>query len=72
MRRHVRKHSFLKQVSIFLALALCIGFAGGALLTRRSEAAAEEVTGYDSIYSSDNPVPEVAANVRRKMPPCGP
>ncbi len=64
MRRHVRKHSFLKQVSIFLALALCIGFAGGALLTRRSEAAAEEVTGYDSIYSSDNPVPEVAANVR--------
>ncbi len=37
----MRKHSIIKQVSLFLAIALCIGFAGGALLTRRTTAAAE-------------------------------
>ena len=63
----MRKHSIIKQVSLFLALALCLGFAGGALLTRRTTAAAEtdgSTTTYDAVYSSDNPIPEIAANVR--------
>ena len=63
----MRKHSIIKQVSLFLAIALCIGFAGGALLTRRTTAAAEtdgSTTTYDAVYSSDNPIPEIAANVR--------
>ncbi len=63
----MRKHSIIKQVSLFLALALCLGFAGGALLTRRTTAAAEtdgSTTSYDAVYSSDNPIPEIAANVR--------
>ena len=61
------KHNVLKKVSLFLALALCVGFAGGALLTRKTEAMAETAdatVGYDAVYSSDNPVPEIAANVR--------
>ena len=61
----MRKHSIIKQVSLFLAL--CLGFAGGALLTRRTTAAAEtdgSTTTYDAVYSSDNPIPEIAANVR--------
>lgn len=63
----MRKHSIIKQVSLFLALALCLGFAGGALLTRRTTAAAEtdgSTTSYEAVYSSDNPIPEIAANVR--------
>ena len=63
----MRKHNVLKKVSLFLALALCVGFAGGALLTRKTEAMAETAdatVGYDAVYSSDNPVPEIAANVR--------
>lgn len=63
----MRKHSIIKQVSLFLAIALCIGFAGGALLTRRTTAAAESADGtttYAAVYSSDNPIPEIAANVR--------
>ena len=63
----MRKHNVLKKVSLFLALALCIGFAGGALLTKKPAAVAETAdatVGYEAVYSSDNPVPEIAANVR--------
>ena len=63
----MRKQNVLKKVSLFLALALCVGFAGGALLTRKTEAMAETAdatVGYEAVYSSDNPVPEIAANVR--------
>ena len=63
----MRKHNVLKKVSLFLALALCIGFAGGALLTKKPVAVAETAdatVGYEAVYSSDNPVPEIAANVR--------
>ena len=63
----MRKHNVLKKVSLFLALALCVGFAGGALLTRKTNAVAETAdatVGYDAVYSADNPVPEIAANVR--------
>ena len=63
----MRKHNVLKKVSLFLALALCIGFAGGALLTKKPVAVAETAdatVGYDAVYSADNPVPEIAANVR--------
>ena len=63
----MRKQNVLKKVSLFLALALCIGFAGGALLTKKPVAVAETAdatVGYDAVYSSDNPVPEIAANVR--------
>ena len=63
----MRKHNVLKKVSVFLALALCIGFAGGALLTKKPAAvaeAADATVGYEAVYSSDNPVPEIAANVR--------
>ena len=63
----MRKHNVLKKVSVFLALALCIGFAGGALLTKKPVAVAETAdatVGYDAVYSADNPVPEIAANVR--------
>ena len=37
----MRKQNVLKKVSLFLALALCIGFAGGALLTKKPVAVAE-------------------------------
>ena len=63
----MRKHNVLKKVSVFLALALCIGFAGGALLTKKPAAvaeAADATVGYEAVYSSDNPMPEIAANVR--------
>ena len=63
----MRKQNVLKKVSLFLALALCIGFAGGALLTKKPVAVAETADatdGYEAVYSSDNPVPEIAANVR--------
>ena len=63
----MRKHNVLKKVSLFLALALCVGFAGGALLTKKPVAVAETAdatVGYEAVYSSDNPVPEIAANVR--------
>lgn len=63
----MRKHNVLKKVSVFLALALCIGFAGGALLTKKPAAVAETAdatVGYEAVYSSDNPIPEIAANVR--------
>ncbi len=63
----MRKQNVLKKVSLFLALALCIGFAGGALLTKKPVAVAETAdatVGYEAVYSSDNPVPEIAANVR--------
>ena len=63
----MRKQSVLKKVSLFLALALCVGFAGGALLTKKPVAVAETAdatVGYEAVYSSDNPVPEIAANVR--------
>ena len=63
----MRKHNVLKKVSVFLALALCIGFAGGALLTKKPAAvaeAADATVGYEAVYSSDNPIPEIAANVR--------
>ena len=63
----MRKQNVLKKVSLFLALALCIGFAGGALLTKKHVAVAETAdatVGYEAVYSSDNPVPEIAANVR--------
>ena len=63
----MRKHNVLKKVSVFLALALCIGFAGGALLTKKPAAVAETAdatVGYEAVYSADNPVPEIAANVR--------
>ena len=60
----MKKHSILKQVSLFLAVALCIGFAGGTLLGRKSSAVAEGTVGYEAVYSSETPVPEIAANVR--------
>ena len=63
----MRKHNVLKKVSVFLALALCIGFAGGALLTKKPTAMAETAdatVGYEAVYSSENPIPEIAANVR--------
>ena len=63
----MRKQNVLKKVSLFLALALCVGFAGGALLTKKPVAVAETAdatVGYEAVYSSDNPVPEIAANVR--------
>ena len=63
----MRKHNVLKKVSVFLALALCIGFAGGALLTKKPAAvaeAADATVGYEAVYSSENPIPEIAANVR--------
>ena len=57
----------LKSVfCVTLALALVFAFMGaslGTFLTSRA-AAAEETVGYDAVYSSDNPVPEIAANVR--------
>ena len=63
----MRKHNVLKKVSVFLALALCIGFAGGALLTKKPAAVAETAdatVGYEAVYSAENPIPEIAANVR--------
>ena len=57
----------LKSVScVTLALAFVFAFMGaslGTFLASRA-AAAEETVGYDAVYSSDNPVPEIAANVR--------
>ena len=54
----------LRRISLLLAVALCLGLVGGSILTRKTDAVAEGETGYEAIYSSDNPVPEIAANVR--------
>ena len=58
------KKSFIKRISVFLAVALCLGIVGGVVLNRKVSAVAEENVGYEAIYSSANPVPEIAANVR--------
>ena len=57
-----------KRFSMLLALALMLTAIGTGLgmhlqATAEDENAAEVVT-YDAIYSSSNPVPEIAANVR--------
>ena len=60
-------HINLKRFSLFLALALCVAAIGGGIGLKMAQAVAEETAEtatYDAIYSSSNPVPEIAANVR--------
>ena len=58
-----------KTFAAMLAMVFAVALAGGALgsFAFCRNAAAEEDTGtvgYEAIFSSDNPVPEIAANVR--------
>lgn len=50
-----------------LAIALCFALIGGtvgAFLTQNAQAEAQSNPGYDVVYSSDNPIPEIAEKVR--------
>ncbi|NLF27107.1 MAG: PDZ domain-containing protein [Clostridiales bacterium] len=61
----MKRNLVMKRVSILLTIAIALSVAGGLLFIRRSNAVAEStVPGLDAIYSSSNPVPEIAANVR--------
>ncbi|HIU34784.1 MAG TPA: trypsin-like peptidase domain-containing protein [Candidatus Pullichristensenella excrementigallinarum] len=63
----MKKNSAFKRISFILAIVLCLGIIGtGVAYQRTQQAASAEsgTVGYDSIYSSTNPVPEIAANVR--------
>ena len=55
---------------LLLAAVFAVSFAGGGLGTflfarnAKAESAASGAVGYDAVYSTDNPIPEIAANVR--------
>ena len=55
------------RICLALAAIFAVAFVGGGIgsfvFTRNAMAESESV-GYDAVYSSDNPVPEIAANVR--------
>lgn len=58
------------RFSLLMAAVFLVAFAGGGLgslvgaKNARAEAANQGVVGYDAVYSSGNPIPEIAANVR--------
>ncbi len=58
------------RFSLLLAAVFAVAFAGGGLgslvlaKNARAESGSNSVVGYDAVYSSDNPIPEIAANVR--------
>ena len=57
----------ISRFSMFLAVALAFAAMGGAIgvnLQASAEEAVEQKVGYDSIYSSSNPVPAIAEAVR--------
>ena len=57
-----------KALALMLLASFIISLAGGAagsfVFTNRALAEAEDTVGYDIVYSSENPIPEIAANVR--------
>lgn len=58
------------KFSLLLAAVFAVAFVGGGLgsfvfaKNARAESTTNGVVGYDAVYSSDNPIPEIAANVR--------
>jgi serine protease Do len=58
------------RFSLLLAAVFAVAFIGGGVgsfvfvKNARAESATNNVVGYDAVYSSDNPIPEIAANVR--------
>lgn len=54
------------RICLALAAVFAVAFVGGGLgsVVFARNAAAEDTVGYDAIYSSSNPVPEIAANIR--------
>lgn len=58
------------RLCLLLAAVFAVAFVGGGLgsfvftKNARAESASDEAVGYDAVYSSDNPIPEIAANVR--------
>lgn len=54
------------KVSLVMAAAFAISFVGGAMGSAVfvKNAYAEDKVGYEAVYSSANPVPEIAANIR--------
>ncbi len=58
------------RFSLLLATVFAVAFVGGGLgsfvfaKNARAESATDKVVGYDAVYSTDNPIPEIAANVR--------
>ena len=63
-----RNEKAFSRFALFVAVALVFSVMGGMigmnLTTASAEETADEVVGYDSIYSSSNPVPAIAAKVR--------
>lgn len=55
----MRRKSVSKRVGLLLALVLFVGLVSGCAAQKTGEAET-----YDIIYSSSNPVPEIAVNVR--------
>ena len=54
------------KVCLLLAAVFAVAFAGGSLGVQvfACNASAEDTVGYEAIYSTSNPVPEIAANIR--------
>jgi serine protease Do len=58
------------KFGLLLAVVFAVAFVGGGLgsfvfaKNARAESATDSPVGYDAVYSTDNPIPEIAANVR--------
>ena len=60
------KRTFVLMLAAAFAVAVTGGVLGSFIFSRNAAAESEDggVVGYEAIYSSENPVPEIAANVR--------
>ncbi|MDO4357480.1 MAG: trypsin-like peptidase domain-containing protein [Clostridia bacterium] len=61
--KHNSRNAF-SRFAMFMAIALVFAAVGGMVGMNLANASAEETTGYDSIYSSSNPVPGIAEKIR--------
>ena len=60
-----RSKKFVSRFAMFMVVALAFAALGGAVGMNLKPAEAEQTSvGYESIYSSANPIPEIAARVR--------
>ena len=58
------RKTFAAMLAMAFAVAMLGGAAGSFVFTRNAAAETEGTVGYEAIFSSSNPVPEIAANVR--------
>ena len=62
MKRNIKTYAVM-LLAVF-AVAMAGGVAGSVIFAGKASAETEGSVGYDIVYSSQNPIPEIAANVR--------